>query len=54
MDGTNILRKRLGHATVMVACARQRVNRRRAAQQAAGYARLFNFTGEWTDGQGVL
>lgn len=48
IDGTSILRKRLGHATVMIACARQRVNRRRAALQAAAYAQLFNFTGEWS------
>ena len=54
VDGTSILRKKLGHATVMIACARQRVNRRRAAQQAAVYARLFNFTGEWADGLGTI
>lgn len=48
IEGTSLLRKKLGHATVMVACAKQRHNRRRAAQQAAVYARLFNFTGEWS------
>jgi hypothetical protein len=56
IEGTSLLRKKLGHATVMVACARHRNNRRRAAQQAAVYARLFNFTGEWSseDAQATL
>jgi len=46
LDGS-ALRKKLGHTAVMVACARQRMNRRKAASQAAVLARLFNFTGEW-------
>jgi hypothetical protein len=47
---SSALRKRLGHAAVMVACARQRLYRRRAAVQAAELARMFNFTGEWSGG----
>lgn len=46
VDGA-FLRKRLGHAAVMAACARQRMHRRRAALQAAMLARWFNLTGEW-------
>jgi hypothetical protein len=46
LDGS-ALRKKLGHTAVMVACARQRMNRRKAASQAAILARVFNFTGEW-------
>lgn len=46
VDGS-ALRKKLGHTAVMVAYARQRMNRRKAASQAAILARLFNFTGEW-------
>ncbi|KAG8835443.1 hypothetical protein FRC18_000475 [Serendipita sp. 400] len=45
---SSALRKKLGHATVMIACAKQRMYRRRAALQAANLARIFNFTGEWS------
>lgn len=54
LDGTSVLRKKLGHAAVMVASARQRVYQRKAAQQAAVYARLFNFTGEWNGAEDAL
>lgn len=43
------LRKEIGHATVMVACARQRLSRRRVAQQAAVLARWYNLSGEWSE-----
>ncbi|CAG7850315.1 SubName: Full=Uncharacterized protein {ECO:0000313/EMBL:CCA74833.1} [Serendipita indica DSM 11827] len=44
---SSLLRKKVGHAAIMVACARHRFKVRRAALQAASHARLFNFTGEW-------
>lgn len=52
-DGS-ALRKKLGHTAVMVACARQRMHRRKAASQAAVLARLFNFTGEWSSNEELL
>lgn len=44
---SDFLRKELGHCSVMTACARQRIGRRRAAVLAAGLARTRNLSGEW-------
>ncbi|PVF98402.1 hypothetical protein CPB86DRAFT_360375 [Serendipita vermifera] len=50
IEDSSALRKKLGHAAVMVACARVRRDRRKAAIETAEFARMFNFTGEWEGG----